>query len=255
MGEKTLRLVLNDDDPYTRVPNVAMRDTRMPLAVRGFFALLLGLPRDRERSFKYFVKVSGVNKDTVCRYFRILEENGYLRRYQARGEHGAFGTNVYELHTSPYPKNPDTENPDTENPDTKERTYRKNNNPPISPQGDGAGEKSEDPKDRFELFWIFYRDTYCAADHSRAGGKAKARKAWDKLKVTDELARRIWLYLEVKMRTELWKRGVGIQYASSFLNDILRGDNDLTPDPIAIPLPAPAAPPEAGGKEAFFQWH
>lgn len=254
MSEKTLKLILNDDDPYTRVPNVAMRDTRMPLAARGFFALLLGLPRDRELSFKYFVKVSGVNKDTACRYMRILEKNGYIKRHQARGEHGAFGMNVYELYTSPYPKKPDTVNPDTVNPkpvnsDTKEITLGKNN-PPISPQGDGAGKSTRDPGERFEALWIYYRDTYCAADHSRAGSKAKARKAWDKLKVTDELARKIWLYLEARMRTDWWKRGIGIQYASSFLNGIAKGDVDLTPD-----APAPSAPPETDREEAFGQWH
>lgn len=243
MSEKTLKLILNDDDPYTRVPNVAMRDARIPLAARGFFALLLGLPRDRELSFKYFVKVSGVNKDTACRYMRILEDYGYIKRRRARGEHGTFATNVYELYTSPHPKKPDMEKPDMvfpdmENPDTKEETLERKNIPPISPQGDGAGESAKDSEERFEAFWRYYRDTYCALDHSRAGSKAKAKKAWDKLKVTDELARRIWAYLEAKMRTEMWKRGIGIQYASSFLNDIARGDVDLTP----VPPTPPSAP-------------
>lgn len=125
--------------------------------------------------------------------------------------------------------------------------------PPISPQGDGVGEETEKPEDRFERFWVFYRDVFCAVDHSRAGGKAKARKAWDKLKVTDDLARKIWLYLEAKMRTEMWKRGIGIQYASSFLNDIARGDIDLTP--VQSSPPPPGTPPETDREEAFGQWH
>lgn len=125
--------------------------------------------------------------------------------------------------------------------------------PPISPPRGEAGEETAKTKDRFEAFWVWYRDVFCAADHSRAGSKAKAKKAWDKLKVTDELARKIWLYLEAKRRTEMWRRGIGIPYASSLLNDIERGDIDLTP--VQPSSPPPGAPPETDREEAFGQWH
>lgn len=258
MSERTVKFQW-EDLPFTQIANDALRDKRMSLAVRGFFALLLSLPRDKPHSISYFAKVGNISTETVYKYFRILEDLGYITREQ-KNENGKFGTNIYTFHQIPEPKPyrnlpntempntevPNTETPNTENPDTKEITLGKNK-PPIIPQGDC--------EDFFERFWVFYRDTYCSIDHSRAGSKAKAKKAWGKLMVTRELAYKIRAYLESKMRTEWWKRGIGIQHASTFLNAIASGDVDLTPVAASASAPSSGDPPETDREEAFGQWH
>ena len=240
MSNGSLKIIRNFDDPYAHIENAILRDKRMSLAERGFFALVLSLPTNREMTLVYFSKVSGANKETVGKYFHKLEELGYLRRYRERGEHGVFGSTVYEFttsRTSPCTDFPDTAEPDTAEPEpvdpSQKNKRKKNNNPPIVPQGDGA--------DGFELFWAYYRDTVCAMDHNRAGNKGKAKKAWDKLGPDRALLDRIAAYLMAQIKTDEWRRGIGIPHASSLLNAIRRGEYDLTPP--ETPRIAPARAP------------
>ena len=246
MSSGSLKIVRNFDDPYAHIENAILRDKRMSLAERGFFALVLSLPTNREMTLVYFSKVSGANKETVGKYFHKLEELGYLRRYRERGEHGVFGPTIYEFTTSraspctdfPYTVEPATVEPDTVEPEpvnpSQKNKRRKNNNPPIIPQGDFAA-------DGFELFWAYYRDTVCAMDHNRAGNKGKAKKAWDKLGPDRALLDRIAADLMAQIKTDEWRRGIGIPHASSFLNAIGRGEYDLTP--AETPRIAPARAP------------
>ncbi len=261
MSGGSLKIIRNFDDPFTHIENSILRDKRMSLAERGFFALILSLPTRKEMTLRYFSKISGANKETVGRYFHKLEELGYLHRYQERGDHGVFGTTIYELTTStippctdfpataepctvePSPAEPSPAEPCTENPAQKNNVRK--NNPPISPQGERA--------ERFDAFWAFYRDRVCADDHSRAGSKAKAKKAWDKLGPDDAKADAIAAYLLARMRTEMWRRGIGIPYASSLLNAIDRGETDLTPEPPDARSGTRAAAEDR--EEAFGQWH
>ena len=136
----------------------------------------------------------------------------------------------------PYTEKPDTVEPDTvqpctENADTKEILTERNHTPPKSPQG-GNARASATPKwraDRFEAFWEYYRTTFCAADHRRAGNRTPAAKAWDKLKPDDETIGAIGKALVATMQTELWGRGIGIAYASTYLNGRYWEGVDLAP--------------------------
>ena len=120
--------------------------------------------------------------------------------------------------------------------------------PPIVPQVDETDE-------RFDGFWIFYRDVVCKDDHARAGNKAAAKRAWAKLKPDKKLADRIAIYLAAQVKTEMWQRGYGIPYASTLLNRIFRKEVDLTPvEPSATHAPAASAYEEPR-EEAFGLWH
>lgn len=121
---------------------------------------------------------------------------------------------------------------------------RNDNKPPIIPQGNNAA-------DRFEAFWVYYRDTVCADDHSRAGNKAAAQKAWDKLAPGKDLADKLAVYLAAQLRTEMWQRGYGIPYASTLLNRIRRGEVDLTPAETPRQPPASCAQTEQPRQEAW----
>lgn len=118
-------------------------------------------------------------------------------------------------------------------------------NPPIPPAGVSTGKKPPKPAtwkpERFEDFWAYYRLTFCAADHNRAGGRAEALQAWDKLKPDDALLRRIAAHLKAVMRTRQWADGYGIKYASTYLNAVRLGKISLDELPEANGEPQAAS--------------
>lgn len=90
--------------------------------------------------------------------------------------------------------------------------------PIIPPQGDGEKHskrrrESKDAPDhkpeRFAGFWKVY---------PRGENKQAAIRAWDKLKPSDELIDTMAKALKRQLASEEWQRGVGIPYASTYLN-------------------------------------
>lgn len=67
--------------------------------------------------------------------------------------------------------------------------------------------------ERFEKFWQFY-----PSGGSGKGSKQRAAAAWDKLRPDEALLAEIGRALEKQKATEMWSRGVGIPYASTYLN-------------------------------------
>ena len=97
--------------------------------------------------------------------------------------------------------------------------YHVDNIPPIVPQT-GDGEKpsrrrreSKDAPDhkpeRFAGFWKLY---------PRGENKQAAIRAWDKLKPSDEMIDTMARALRRQVASEEWQRGIGIPYASTYLN-------------------------------------
>lgn len=100
--------------------------------------------------------------------------------------------------------------------------------PPYSPpKGEAPArrrKRSNEPKEapdwkpeRFAAFWAAYP---C--------GKSKqaAIRAWDKLKPDDALIREMALGLKRAVQSEEWQRGIGIPYASTWLNNRRWKDED-----------------------------
>ena len=91
------------------------------------------------------------------------------------------------------------------------------NIPPYSPpKGDGAEPRKQRSKttptwkpERFEGFWAYY---------PRGENRMGAVRAWDKLKPDDALIETIGRALQVLKASPAWRDGVGIPYASTFLN-------------------------------------
>lgn len=111
-----------------------------------------------------------------------------------------------------------------------------NNIPPKAPQ---RGRKRRECKsqpdwkpERFARFWDFY------AHKVRGESKQAAIRAWDKLRPDDELIYRIGQALLLQLRSDSWKAGIGIPYASTYLNNRRWED---------VPMQLPAAPEQAGG--------
>lgn len=89
--------------------------------------------------------------------------------------------------------------------------------PPKAPRG---GRRRKEPKqapdwkpERFARFWDFY------SHHARGENKQAAIRAWDKLRPDDELIETMGLALKAQIASEAWRQGIGIPYASTWLNN------------------------------------
>lgn len=93
--------------------------------------------------------------------------------------------------------------------------------------------------ERFEKFWTFYRE------HGRGEARQKAVSAWDRLKPDDSLIAVMGQALRRQVSSDAWRRGIGIPYASSWLNGRRWEDS---------PSGGPSAPDEPP-TEVYGVWH
>ena len=226
-------------EPFTVLYKSAIRDTRLSFEMLGFLTYMLDKPPDWEFTISGMAKERGVGLAQVRRLVGLLEKAGYLLREQAHDDGGKFAKNVYVLQEKPplsrnqYDgeplKSPLSGNADIgetrqrEKPLSVSATQSKNvetkayNNPPYSPpKGDGAEPRKQRSKttpawkpERFEGFWAYY---------PRGENRMGAVRAWDKLKPDDALIETIGRALQVLKASPAWQDGVGIPYASTFLN-------------------------------------
>lgn len=260
-------------NPYTQIPNALIRDKRLRLQTRAVLILMLSLPPDWDYSVRGMASVAGVSKDTMSRLLGELEEAGYLRRKeQARGEGGQFGKAAFILTDDPTalfddeevpvqepcPKNADTGAPCPNLPcpekpcpekspqQIKEEQTKDIIIPPIVPLEGGRRRHRKEPKEtadwkpeRFEAFWLYYR-TNCRGENRQG-----AINAWDKLRPSDELISTMGRALEKQLQSEEWQRGIGIPYASTWINGQRWKDTpkaQVRPD---------STPPDGGGKKVY----
>ena len=226
-------------EPFTVLYKSAIRDTRLSFEMLGFLTYMLDKPPDWEFTISGMAKERGVGLAQVRRLVGLLEKAGYLLREQAHDDGGKFAKNVYVLQEKPplsrnqYDgeplKSPLSGNADIgetrqrEKPLSVSATQSKNvetkayNNPPYSPpKGDGEEPRKRRSKttpvwkpERFEGFWAYY---------PRGENRMGAVRAWDKLKPDDTLIETIGRALQVLKASPAWRDGVGIPYASTFLN-------------------------------------
>ena len=214
--------------------------------------------------------ILGVSADRVARLTKLLEDAGYIVIHidnTALNSQRRMISLTAEpfIYTPPEPEGSPGKN--TEGAPVKITGPIENNNlkykPPKSPKGDGvcdepsdgvpdAPEKPKKPKrtrrerkepawkpERFNAFWAFYPPV-----NGERPAKARAITAWDKLKPDDEVIDAMARYLVVKKKSEPWTRGVGIPYASTFLNGRMWETEQAAPE---------SAPPDDGG-EVREEW-
>ncbi len=226
-------------EPFTVLYKSAIRDTRLSFEMLGFLTYMLDKPPDWEFTISGMAKERGVGLAQVRRLVGLLEKAGYLLREQAHDDGGKFAKNVYVLQEKPplsrnqYDgeplKSPLSGNADIGETRQREKplsvfaTQSKNVEtkdyiiPPYSPpKGDGKEPRKRRSKttptwkpERFEGFWAYY---------PRGENRMGAVRAWDKLKPDDALIETIGRALQVLKASPAWRDGVGIPYASTFLN-------------------------------------
>ena len=256
MAEQACKLI--NEKAFTTVFNSMIRDPRLGLKTKGLFVLMASLPPEWEFSVGGLATIADVGKDAVRSMLKELENVGYLTREQAHDGSGKFAKNVYVMQ---YVAPPSSEKPDNGKPPLSENTDDGENrsrlkpmtvnptqdnkdlkriyNPPTPQRGRRVRAKKEPRSapdhqpERFEGFWKFY---------PRHDAKQRAMDAWDKLKPDDDLIAAIGRALIRQKATDEWKRGVGIPYASTYLNE--RRWTDEVP---ASSEPVPPTAAEEGG--------
>ena len=251
------------------LPATVRYDQQLPEGAKVLYAEISSLTYETGYCFasnEYFRKLYRWSERTVQRHLKALESGGYIRIED--GDGGAGRRRIY-AGINPLAQNPDkndgvqvgTPTKLSPNPDKIVTRNSKENNmsPHKAPQGaqraevsDGcspgltAGMNGKAPggkrakkepmlqpswkPERFEGFWSYY------PIHT---SKQAAMRAWDRLKPGDELIADIGKALRRQKESDLWLRGVGIPYASTYLNQRRWEDGN------AEPLPSLAEPEEA----------
>lgn len=215
---------------FTIMSNVHLDDPRLSLKAIGLLSKILRLPDDWDYTLEGLARICKEGKDAIRSAIVELEQAGYIERRQTHAADGSFAGNEYIVHeaplgadappssdnpttVSPSSGNPSTDNPSTGNPTQSSTISTKylDTNTPLTPQkGRRAPKKVALWKpERFAAFWQYY---------PRGESKQAAIAAWDKLRPDDALIDDIARALKRQMASEEWQRGVGIPYASTYLN-------------------------------------
>ena len=229
-GSSVLRVVRSQD--YVTISNYHLRDKRLTLAAKGLMSILLTDEGDAAYTVAELTGLGPEGRDAIRSALRKLEEAGYIVKRQRHDGAGRFGGNEYLLFEAPPPftEKPFTENPSTVAPGeelgldrglstalreasvTPEGKEEDDKDPPTSPPGKRRGGGPKWKPERFAAFWRFYRE------NCRGESKQAAIRAWDKLRPDDDLIDEIGRALRRQLKTDEWRRGIGIPYASTYLN-------------------------------------
>ncbi len=229
--------------PYTNLPNQLIWDSSLRPQTRWVLIAMLSLPDDWDYSIRGLSVKTGLSKDTVAKMMTELEKSGYLKRKrQAHEDGGRFGRIAYILtdvafdfsedscspdEEVPCPNSPYTALPYTENSPQQNTILQTNQQElPIIPQ---RGRRTEGPKkpkaapdwepERFARFWAYY---------PRGEAKQAAIRAWDKLRPSPALIDTMAAALQRQMQRKDWREGIGIPYASTWLNG-RRWEDEMRP--------------------------
>ncbi len=207
---------------FTALPNRTLRDNRLSLKTRALLAIMVSLPENWDYTVAGLASICDVGRDAVRSSLRELEACGYLTRTQRHGETGHFTQNEYIVTDVPLPGYPSAAEPSAGDPAQEKKDCT--NTPYSPPEGAAAasaGRRSARsrtaPKaapdwkpERFARFWDYY---------PRGESKQAAIRAWDRLRPSDELIDQMAQALRRQMESEGWRAGVGIPYASTWLNN------------------------------------
>ena len=89
------------ENNYTRVSNHYLRDNSLSFKAKGLLTLMLSLPEDWDYTIAGLSQFTADGRVSIASTIRELEEHGYIRRNQMRGENGAFAQNEYWIYEVP----------------------------------------------------------------------------------------------------------------------------------------------------------
>lgn len=215
------------------IPAKVRYDTKLPASAKLLYAEITALADATGYCWgtnQYFADLYDLSIKSVQRILKVLADNEYITVVVDRDEATNevvrrrifVGINPAAELDPPHLKNKVTPSPQKcGDPHLKNKVKNNiniNTIPPIVPHGGRGVRKRKEPREhpdwkpeRFEGFWKFY---------PQKGRKAKqaAMDAWDKLSADDVLIATIGRGLVIQKASEEWQRGIGIPYASTYLN-------------------------------------
>ena len=225
------------------LPAAVRYDEKLTAGARLLYAEISSLTDQRGYCYAsnaYFMALYGISEPTVQRYLRALKAGGYITIEDGDGGSGRrkifAGVNplANPVKNDGVPPSKMTPNPVKNDTRIKKENRREDQDPPKAPQG--AGEPKRTPKwkpERFEAFWRYYPAIPDGNGHGRRPAKDRAARAWDKLHADDSEIDLMAAALQRQKQSRQWRDGVGIPYASTWLNSRAWRDEveDLTEDP------------------------
>jgi len=207
---------------YTVMSKYHLRDDRLSLKAKGLLSLMLSLPDEWDYTLEGLSKINKEGVAAIRTAVQELEAAGYIRRERTRAETGIFEGNDYIIYeTPPDSDSPSCENrtldsplcsyPTVDNPTLENRTQlnkdiESKDNIPPNPQMGEMG-----LADLFERFWRAY---------PRKTDKQRARRAFNRLKASQELVDLMIKAIRIQKESPQWKKDGGqyIPHASTWLN-------------------------------------
>lgn len=172
---------------------------------------------------EHFAGLYDLSVGTISRLISQLEKQGYIRCEMAATENGSerriyagmflvAAGGIDEKRKTPVDEKRKRGLAEKRKQNNKELSIQGNNPPKAPPRGQRSQEAKKEPDwepERFNKFWSFY---------PRGESKQKAIQAWDKLKPSNELIDTMAQALKRQVASEAWRQGIGIPYASTWLN-------------------------------------
>ena len=203
------------------LPAQVRYDANLPPNAKLLYAEISALTNEKGYCYagnEYFQGLYSLSERTIFRLLRALEIGGYIRIQSSRQDEGGrkifAGLNPLSVTDKNVSKTLTKMSVTTDKNVSENNTSNSSNNPPIVPQG-GRREKhaAEWKPERFEAFWKFYPPV-----NGKRPAKGRAIRAWDKLRPDDETIARMGKALCRDKQSPMWQTGIGIPYASSWLN-------------------------------------
>lgn len=249
------------------LPSPVRYDTRLPASAKLLYAEISALSESYGYAWAsndYFARLYGISERTVIRLINALEAAGYLitenggtskRRLWCNLNHPAFpgyAAPRTDKNVTAGDKNVSgTDKNVTAIYNVREKR-KKETDPPIAPQGGRGAERKSAPNwkpERFEAFWRYYPAIPDGNGRGRRPAKDRAARAWDKLRPDDDTIKAMGVALMRQKESRQWKDGVGIPYASTWLNGRVWEEESE-----ALPSPAGAMPDDYGeGRKDLVQ--
>ena len=204
-------------EQYTSIPQDIFRDKRLSLKDIGLLTCMLSLPDNWEFSENGLEAIFPNDGITSIRTgLKKLEQTGYLSRKRKHGGKGKFAGVVWYLSDTPslgFPKldNPKLDNPKLEKPSVENQPQSNTKESNTKESNTKESNTKEDSSGMFEVFWKAY---------PRKEKKQDAKKAFMKLKPSEDLFKAIMAGLENHKKSEQWTRDKGqyIPHPTTWLN-------------------------------------
>lgn len=178
MGDDTTRggvhrlSLYSREDPFTRVPNLSVRDSRLDLKARGLLLIMLSKPDGWRFSEARLAADAGVGRDALRTAMGTLIDAGYVVRYR-EGSPPVSRTVVYDV--PPEHRGASYDLTPAGDADVPAEAPKSPSPAPKEPEG------AVDPDDGFEGFWAAYPRHRRTRQRGGGGSRAESERLWKRM--------------------------------------------------------------------------